>query len=281
MPSLPLPEPLHIWPPSVTAGLWVRVLRMITTALQTRATYDSPEPVGLTCWPNENITFEDYNRWRSEGDRQRRTVTDRDKGGLTDEERARRKTQREARSRHMRETHEAVCTALVTVSVGGWDLLLLEHQEGIHIALDVLDGVRCRTTAGFIVEYGDRPVLASSQHLASSDLATVRGLALGTEPDHLNGLGHSGMGELLSIASNYLASWTYLQQPTAPDPRSQAGAAILRQRVPHALLYDNQTVKAAMLLRQAVDERRREAEARRIYYSRSRPTQLPASHRYA
>ena len=280
-PTLVLPEPLHVWPPHITAGLWRRVLRMTADTLQTRAGYHAPGPSGLTRWPHPEITFDDYEQWRSHGDRQRRPTTTRDDSPLTATEKAQRKTERENRSRQMREVHENVCTALVALAIGGWDLLVIDNREGIHIALDILDGVRCQIDhAGFVVENGDGPMLITSEQLPAEDRDQVRSLARGTPPHHLHRLGHYGMGELLNTGANYLASWTYLQQPGTPDPHSPTGRAILRQRFPQALLTDELSAKACQLLSRAVAERRREATARLEHYQRTRH-QPPASHRYA
>jgi hypothetical protein len=279
MDELELPEPLYLWSPQIKAGLWKRALQMIAETLHVRAEYESPVP--LTRWPHAEISFPDYDKWRSQGDRQRRAVGPRDPT-ITKEEAERRRRERERRSPKMREIHEQVCTVLICVALTGWELLVIKNNEGLHIALDIHDGVRCKIDrAGFVAENGSQPVLVTADGLTEYHRNLVRRLAIGEPPEYLNGLGHYGMGELLDTGANYLASWTYLQQPSSPDPRSPEGRAILKQRPPLALLSDSEAVKLAAPFHNAVQERRWEAQARQIHYQRERGTQPPTSRRYA
>jgi hypothetical protein len=210
------------WPADQIVQVWKSSLQQIVNALQTRIGYIAPTERKLTRWPDTALTFEEYNAWRADGDRQRKHSNE---PRAATPPTADQKRLRETRSGLLAAAHSAVRRALVCVALAGWDCLTLRYQQGIHMALDVADRVRCQADRKqHVIERNGLPLLLPDQHALSEQAsAAIDDLAMQ--------LGHFGMGELLSIASNFKMTWVLLTRQHRTPPPSDHPWLVQRQPI--------------------------------------------------
>jgi hypothetical protein len=271
LPRSPVPL-IAEWPADQIVQLWKSTLQQIVCTLQARTNYIAPPERKLTRWPDLALTFEEYNAWRQAGDRQRKASDPAGEPRRTEPPTAAQKKQSEARSRLLAAAHAGVRRGLICVPLAGWDCLTLQHQQGMHMALDIADRVRCQTDRRQrVVEHEGRPVLLADHHALSEQASAAI-------DDIATQLGHFGMGELLSIASNYKMTWIMLTRQFGTRPPGDHHLLVQRQPISLATADSVRlTATAAFADLYAARHNRaihRAAALRREGY-------IPASHRYA
>jgi hypothetical protein len=270
-PRSPVPM-IAEWPADQIVQLWKSTLQQIVVTLQARAIYIAPPDRKLTRWPDLALTFEEYNAWREAGDRQRKPTDHASEVRRTEPPTAAQKKETEARSRLLAAAHTAVRRGLVCVPLAGWDCLTLQHQQGIHMALDIADRVRCQTDRRQrVVEHEGRPALVADHHALSEQASAAI-------DDIAARLGHFGMGELLSIASNYKMTWIMLTKQFGTRPPGDHYLLVQRQPISLATA-DSVRLAATAAFADLYAARHNRAIHRAAALRRA--GYIPVSHRYA